>query len=89
MDPPADETQEEKDRRENQCREKERRQKERLEPPAESVEMLKEPRLSKKRRYVDISSGPSLPFTSTPSSSSTDIYIWDVVRLFLRLDSFV
>ncbi|KAJ6581934.1 WD40-repeat-containing domain protein [Mycena capillaripes] len=50
---------------------------ERLEPPAEPAQESTEPWPSKKRRYVNISSG-LLPPMSTASSSSTDL--WDVLR---------
>lgn len=61
---------------------------ERLEPPAQQVHELPKPLASpsKKRRYVNISSGP-FPSTSTASSSSTDL--WDVVRILSHNPLFI
>ncbi|KAJ7117597.1 WD40-repeat-containing domain protein [Mycena epipterygia] len=56
----------------------------RFEAPAEPAQESVEPTSSKKRRYVDISSGYIPPIPITP----TDLYIWDVLREFNVLPHF-
>ncbi|KAF7356308.1 Tuftelin-interacting protein 11 [Mycena venus] len=57
-----------------------------LEAPTAPTQQLVDPRSTKKRRYVDISSGP-LPYISMPSSSS-EYYIWDFLREFKLVPHF-